>query len=124
MKLGIVGCRDRNEERHFELVCNKVLEIGVENIEEIVSGGCKKGGDRFAEIIAETLHIPVKRFLPECPPNSEPWIWFQAAMARNTQIADYSDKLIALVHPKRSGGTEDTITKFLLKHPKENLYIL
>ena len=32
---------------------------GINNI-ELVSGGCKKGADNFAETIAKTLCIPIK----------------------------------------------------------------
>ena len=125
MKLGIVGTRKRNEKKHYILVCEKVLELGIENISEIVSGGCKQGGDRFAEIIAKELNIPIKIFRPQCETDyTKPWLWVEAAYARNQQIADYSDKLIALVSPWRSGGTENTVEKFLKNHSKEDLFIL
>lgn len=71
----------------------------------IVSGGCHKGGDNFAEHIAKARHIPIK---------IHPADWSQgktAGFVRNTFIAEDCDILLALVAFNRKGGAEDTISK-------------
>lgn len=92
-----------------------------------VSGGCKKGGDRFAEIIADQfgitkiIHYPDKSKLPDEPLTKD---FTKINFERNTLIARDSDKLFALVAHDRTGGTEDTIRKFKRFYPKGELYIL
>lgn len=51
-KIGIIGSRRRNSEDDYIQLEKKFLEI-FKNGDEIVSGGCPKGGDHFAEIIAK-----------------------------------------------------------------------
>ena len=104
--IGIIGSRRRCAEKDFCLVRDKLLAIYKDG-DEIVSGGCWKGGDAFAERLAKTLEIPIKIYyakwkkLGKC-----------AGYARNGLIARDSDVLIACVAPDRKGGTEDTIKKF------------
>jgi hypothetical protein len=52
MKIGIVGSRRRDTEQDYKIVLNKFEELYREG-DIIISGGCPKGGDRFAEKIAE-----------------------------------------------------------------------
>lgn len=105
-KIGIIGTRRRDSYKDFLEVYNKFREI-YEKGDWIVSGGCKKGGDRFAEIIANKLKITILIFYAD---------WTKgrgAGKTRNTYIAKVSDHLIACVSDDRIGGTEDTIEKFL-----------
>lgn len=125
MRIGIIGCRARDSFKDYMLVCETVLKLQ-ERIEitDIVSGGCKKGGDRFAEIIAHELKIIPTIFYPQCSKNSPKYIYREEAFKRNWKIAQNSDILIALVSKERTGGTEDTIRKFLLHHAEKDLILI
>lgn len=135
MIIGIVGSRRRNTIDDFELVeaaFRKIYQPG----DRIVSGGCPQGGDRFAELIAIQLAAPGKYSLDYlhklslierhwlikgsgAPIHIHPAEWDKygkgAGHKRNTYIARDADKLIASPAPDRTGGTEDTITKFRKK---------
>ncbi len=47
-----------------------------------------------------------------------------AGFIRNTDIAENSDILIACVSKDRTGGTEDTIKKFLKEKDRNNLILI
>lgn len=105
--IGIVGSRRRDTNEDLGLVAtvfNRIYQPG----DSIVSGGCPQGGDRFAEIIAAKQNIYIKIW----PAN---WKKYGkvAGFKRNTDIARDADVLIACVAPNRTGGTEDTIRKYL-----------
>ena len=111
MKLGIVGSRRRNDAKDFSLLLKRVLDL---QPELIVSGGCSKGADRFAEDIAKRLGIPILIYYPKLRQTSN-YAYHEivkANYARNELIAKNSDHLIALVAPDRKGGTENTIQHF------------
>lgn len=103
--IGIVGSRRRNSEEDFNELEKRFLEI-YENGDEIVSGGCSKGADRWAEILAKKYQIPIKIYYAQ-------WdkLGRGAGFARNTYIARDSDVLIAVVSKDRTGGSEDTVKK-------------
>jgi predicted Rossmann fold nucleotide-binding protein DprA/Smf involved in DNA uptake len=105
--IGIVGTRRRDTDEDNNLTWLKFLEI-YEKGDTIVSGGCPKGGDRFAEIIAKMYDIPIKIHKAE-------WSKYGrgAGMVRNTYIAQDADVILAVVALDRKGGTEDTIKKAL-----------
>lgn len=109
-KIGIVGSRRRASSEDFLLLEKYLLDNYDISSIELVSGGCAKGADNFAEIIAEKYKIPITIYKPGKAKSKFDWI--KQAYARNTQIAENSDVLIALVSPDRKGGTEDTIKKF------------
>lgn len=111
MKLGIVGSRRRNDAKDFSILLKKVLDL---NPEMIISGGCAKGADRFAEDIARRLGIPILIYYPKLKQtrNYKYHEIVKANYARNMRIAVHSDHLIALVAPDRKGGTENTIEYF------------
>ena len=110
-KIGIIGTRRRNSGEAFKKIKEAFFEV-YEVGDMIVSGGCPKGGDRCAEKIAKDHGIPITIYFP----NWKIGKW--AGFARNTHIAENSDVIIACVSKDRSGGTEDTIKKFLVKKPK------
>lgn len=116
-KIGIIGSRRRNSKSDYEAVKEKFFEV-YEDGDWIVSGGCLKGGDSFAERIAKTWGIPILifearwrhewrngKFIKKYNPN--------AGKIRNVPIAENSDILIACVAEDRKGGTEHTIRKFI-----------
>lgn len=116
-KIGIVGSRRRDSEEDLETCRRILLEIYKEG-DTLVSGGCPKGGDRFAEIFAKEYNIPIKihypdksKLDPEKLKKNIKWAYAEINFARNTLIAQDSDVLIAVVASDRKGGTEDTIKK-------------
>ena len=122
MKLGIVGSRRRNSLEDKKLIWRQLL---LRLPDMIISGGCKRGADRFAEELAEELKIPITIFNPEFHlfPNTR-YGKIEAYYARNRKIAEVSDYLIALVAPDRKGGTENTIKYFRQARFYMNLKIL
>jgi len=116
MIIGIVGSRRRNEKSDFDLVEAALIpflnyvelvpffDFGV----SLVSGGCPKGADRFAEILAKKHNIPIKIHVAEWDKYGK-----KAGFKRNTYIARDAEILIACVASDRTGGTEDTISKYL-----------
>jgi len=124
MKLGIVGSRQRDSMADKGILMKRVLDLkpGM-----IISGGCKKGADKFAEEIAETLGIPITIFYPKTGDARHMGDMVRAYYARNKLIATHSDHLVALVAPDRKGGTENTINYFKARWAlswKEKLEIL
>ena len=122
VNIGVVGSRQRNTDTDLSLVRHEirmlVSKYGDDNI-TIISGGCPKGADKFAEIIAKELgiktiiHHPDKSKLDKKLMRSKPKVAYAIInYARNTLIAEDSDILIACVAHNRKGGTEDTIKKF------------
>lgn len=126
MKLGIVGSRRRNSLSDFQVLKQRVIEL---KPEMIISGGCIKGADNFAETIAKEFGIPITIYYPKLVQGKEYRLWevTQANHARNQLIALNSDRLIALVASDRRGGTENTIGHFKGAKPfawEDNLEIL
>lgn len=104
-RIGIVGSRRKNHLEYYDAVYRQFFSI-YEKGDWIVSGGCPTGGDRFARVIQKAYSISYLEF----PAN-----WHEdgkaAGFIRNTEIAKWSDVLIACVSDDRTGGTEDTIKK-------------
>jgi hypothetical protein len=132
IKIGIVGSRRRDSKEDLKCLVDFILPIFEYYDREgytitLVSGGCKKGGDRFAEILRDQfnlsmiIHYPKKENLPDDPQTRD---FAKINFARNTLIAIDSDVLVAMCAPDRLGGTEDTVKKFKKYHPKNILYII
>lgn len=117
-KIGIIGTRRRDNPDAYKKVEDKLLEIYEEG-DWIVSGGCAKGGDRFAQVIAKKHGIPILIFYPNWEKYSK-----GAGLVRNLDIAKHSDVLIACVAGDRMGGTEDTIKKYTSRSNKATLHIV
>ncbi len=140
MIVGIVGSRRRNSAKDFGKLILKLRQLERETgkeINKIVTGDCKKGGDEFARNIAdmfgyecevkykrdpETGEIIEKRFIPDY------FMFTKVCYKRNEEIVEEPlDYLIALVACDRTGGTENTIKHFrrlYYKDWKEKLIIL
>ncbi len=115
MRIGIVGSRRRNSLEDYHKVLAKLEELYKEG-DIIVSGGCYKGADNFAERIAKEKEIPIIIYYARWKRHGK-----AAGFIRNTDIAEQSDILIACVSPDRKGGTEDTIKKYLKNKNKLHL---
>jgi predicted Rossmann fold nucleotide-binding protein DprA/Smf involved in DNA uptake len=104
MKVGIAGSRERTDAKS---VVDYIDSLGENDV--VISGGCR-GVDTWAEIAAKRRGLKTIVFLPEKPPKGAPkHEWTKAFYARNLQIAEACDVLVAFVSPKRKGGTENTI---------------
>jgi hypothetical protein len=122
--IGIIGTRKRDTEEDYILVRDKFFEI-YEPGDFITSGGCKQGGDRFAEVIAQRYDIPIDIYYPDpVPPGSPRWMYTKVNYARNTLVAQNSDTIIACVTDNRKGGTEDTLKKFKRFYPEGIVYLI
>lgn len=112
--IGLVGSRRRDTAADFVLAKTKLLEIWKPG-DMLCSGGCPKGADAFAERIAKLKGFSIVIHYPKWRDEDgsfRKWAGFE----RNQTIVDSSDILIALPHPDRTGGTEDTIKKANKKH--------
>jgi len=116
--IGIIGSRRRDHYKDYNKVVEKFDEIYKEG-DWIVSGGCPKGGDHFAEKIAKNKGVPIIIFYPNWGKYGK-----GAGFVRNTSIAEQSDILIACVTVDRKGGTEDTVKKFLKDKSQNHLFIV
>lgn len=128
MKVGIIGARSRNEFHDKTKIRTTLLDILQRNaIETIISGGAKKGGDRFAEELAKEFGLPTQIFYPKTYTTP-------GYLARNVLIAKNSNLLVACVDPEfntieqilnsKTGGTNFTVKEFLKISSKENLYLV
>lgn len=115
--IGIVGSRRRDSEADLKKVNDAFLKVYEEG-DTICSGLCPEGADRFAVILA-SLYKTLTRWYPA------EWNKYgrSAGFIRNTSIARDSDILIACVAPDRTGGTEDTIKKYLGLGKKELILV-
>lgn len=103
--IGIVGSRRRDSDLDWMICCDEFAKVYKPG-DAIVSGGCPKGADAFAEQIARMHGLTI--VIHHADWNG---IGKAAGFVRNTKIAQDCDVLIALVASDRSGGTEDTIKK-------------
>ncbi len=117
-KIGIIGTRRRDYFSDYKKIEEAFFKIYKDG-DIIVSGGCPSGGDKFAEKIAKKNGIAILIFYPD-------WTKYGkgAGFVRNTFIAEHSDIIIACVAEDRTGGTEDTIKKFLKKGNIEGLILV
>lgn len=117
--IGIVGSRSRDSSRDFLAVHKQFKEIYMDG-DWICSGGCSAGGDAFAYRLHQDYVTPYLEF---------PAFWKKhgkvAGFLRNTDIAKAADVLIACVSEDRTGGTEDTVKKFIkFNGGEEGLYLV
>lgn len=118
--IGIVGSRERDTEDDYKIVEEIVLNYFEKRGRGLimVSGGCYKGADNFAERIKDKFGIPILIFPPDkqrlasLDTGNSKQEYAIVAYERNTEIAKKSDILLALVSESGKGGTMDTIKKF------------
>lgn len=103
--IGIVGTR-RKDHYTDQIRLEKALDKIIKSGDKLVSGGCPKGADRFAENIAKARGLTITIHYPDWDQHKQ-----AAGIIRNTDIAKSCDILLAMVADDRTGGTEDTIRK-------------
>jgi len=124
--IGIVGSRRRDGQEAYEAIYNE-FKKWYDTGDKICSGGCPKGGDRFAELIAKKMNLTEENggliiHRPKPVPQGSPrWAYAKVNFERNTIVAKDSDVIIATVAPNRKGGTEDTLKKWSKFHEDHNL---
>lgn len=118
MFIGIIGSRRRDEKEDLDLIHQEFKKLWDPRKDTvIVSGLCPKGGDRFATVLYQRYRTRKLWFPPE-------WhLGRHCTFVRNTEVARWSDYLIATPAPDRKGGTEDTIKKFTRFHEHDKLVI-
>jgi len=112
----IIGSRRGNSLADYENVATLFFSI-YETGDIIISGGCPKGGDKFAEMISRIHKIPIIIY------NADWSLGRHAGFLRNTTIAENGDEMIACVAHDRKGGTEDTIKKFKKLNPEGKIHL-
>ena len=116
--IGIVGTRRKDTLADMKKVEEKFLEL-YEKGDTICSGKCYKGADRFAVVLSERYRTPAVWYPADWKKYGR-----SAGFLRNSDIALESNVLIALCADDRTGGTEDTVRKFIKFHGDKNLHIL
>ena len=119
-KIIIIGSRSRDTSEDFKLVYDEFKKEYVDG-DIIISGGCPKGGDRFAEVIASRLGMTEANgqliiHRPKKPERHSPkYIWAKAFYDRNTVVAkeaeDNTVTIACISKTKTGGGTGDTLSK-------------
>jgi len=112
MFLGVVGSRRRDSPKDKAVVKEAIQRFDKPTL---VSGGCLRGADRFAEELAKELGLEIVLYYPDMTGVRSRGDYAKACFARNKLIALKSDILIACVAPDRKGGTENTIVEFIKK---------
>lgn len=120
-KAGIVGSRRRNT-LHDRKIVFRLVELLLGKFGRdglvIVSGGCPKGADLFAEEGARVHGVRTEIYPVDRKGVTTKWEFRQAAFARNKTVAEMSTGLFCLVSSDRTGGTENTVGHMLeLKRP-------
>lgn len=105
--IGMIGSRRRDSILDRTKLKEAFLRVYTDG-DRLVSGGCPSGGDHFAEVLAKHLSIPITIHYAKWDKLGK-----AAGFIRNTDIAKDADYLIAAAALNRTGGTEDTITKWL-----------
>lgn len=117
--IGIVGTRRRTSiTNDYKLILDAFKSV-YEDGDIICSGGCPEGADSFAKQLHKNGRIPYLEFPANWEKHGK-----AAGFIRNTDIAKWSHVLIACVAEDRTGGTEDTISKFQKFHPDGKLILV
>ena len=128
-KIIIIGSRRRNSDEDYRSVYKLFRKIYNDG-DIIISGGCQKGADHFAELIASRHGMTQKNgqlkiYKPDKPAKNSPkYLWTKVMFDRNTVVAKEveNDSIViaCVIDPesgiknvlkRKKGGTEDTLKK-------------
>lgn len=104
MNLAVVGSREYQDRVVVYYFLEEYLKVFGDEL-VIVSGGCPRGPDHFAEDFAHLHKIPTKIFQANWDEHGK-----AAGFIRNSTIVDNCDEVIAF-WDRKSNGTKDTINK-------------
>lgn len=105
MRIAIIGSRHRQDRLTVEQ-----FVAGLPPDTTVVSGGCR-GVDTWAEQAARRRGLPVAVHRPDLTGTRCHGEIARRYHARNQDVVDDADRVVALVAPDRRGGTEDTIRR-------------
>ena len=111
--IGIIGSRTRDTPEDLDLLIEKFKTIYKDG-DWICSGGCPRGGDKFAEQIARKMGIPILIFHANWERYGK-----AAGFKRNVHIAEKSRVLISLKNLDVPGGAEHTCGEFISRGGSE-----
>jgi predicted Rossmann fold nucleotide-binding protein DprA/Smf involved in DNA uptake len=103
MKVGIIGSRRRTDKEAIEAFVDSLPQT-----DTIISGHCR-GPDLWAETRAKERGMQTIIFKPDLSNTTNRIMMINAYYARNKQIAEECEVLVAFPAPDRKGGTENTI---------------
>jgi len=103
MKIAIIGSRRRTDRQTID---DYVATLPAGTV--VVSGGAR-GPDTWAADAAKACGLDVVEFLPDLDDVRNRGEATRRYYARNQQVVDAVDQVVALVAPDRRGGTEHTI---------------
>ncbi len=106
MKIAIVGSRRRRDQSTVVKFVNSLPAGTI-----VVSGACPDSADVWAAEAARARGLEVIEFKPDLTGCKKRFEFTKRYYARNQQVAEACDELIAFVAPDRKGGTEDTIKR-------------
>tara|TARA_B100002003_G_scaffold86929_1_gene81354 strand:- start:4063 stop:4599 length:537 start_codon:yes stop_codon:yes gene_type:complete len=106
LRIAIVGSRKRAAQSDRDAVEAFVATLPADAV--VVSGGAA-GIDTLAAEAAERRGLAVEIIRPEIPPSAGRRAATKAFHARNVQVVERSDVVVAFASPERRGGTEHTI---------------
>jgi hypothetical protein len=120
LTVGVVGSRRRNTTKTMRAVRHAFRRLWEQHrVVAVVSGGCRAGADRIAPDLACEFGLTCLIHFPNYRRYGR-----AATFVRNTAIALSAHYLIAAPHADRTGGTEDTIRKFLKRKPRKCLILI
>lgn len=129
MRLGVVGSRNFDDNLYawaqFKNKLNLTLQYYEEGnltpVEEIVSGGCPVGVDRWAQEYCVEKEIKLKEFLPNLEKFGSP----SAFHIRNDDIIDYADEICVFWNgSKVRSGSHSVILKARRRKKKLIVFII
>lgn len=116
--IAVIGSRRRNDLDTMMKVMDAFIQVYRPG-DRIVSGGAEEGADRLAPLFGRKLGATVITHYPN-------WKKYGriATFMRNSLVAQDATHCVAAVHRSRTGGTEDTVKKFLRRQPRTRLILV
>ncbi len=111
MRIGIIGSRSRNSYGDYLQVENLIRGLrdmfGADLV--ICSGACPKGADNHAAETCKSLGIPLVEFPAIFTNVNGIENYARAYYARNSSVAEFSERIYAQMTDELDGGTRNTV---------------